>query len=412
MMPGALTIGGSGSDARRTRHLDAVMTSPALSAAFLIEVLRSLIAIESVNPGTSEQAVVDRIGKWLGSTSARLARTEFAPGRPSLAAVIEGTERSPALVLNGHTDTVPIGDVASWTMDPLGGEVVDGFLYGRGACDMKAGLAVEIAMAHFFSDLPPLQGSLVLHFAAGEERGEPGTLSMLEAGFSGDYGISLEPTDLKIAVASRGAARFVIRIKGRASHSGRPELGLNPLWPLRQVLDMVSQYHEELASRSHPLLPPPCCTPTMVMSGMNDNSVPGLCEVWIDRRLLPGESSEAELRELSARLSPIASENEGYEFEITPTLAAEAAEVDADSWLVTAIEDAMGDITGRSSEKWGAPYGSDLRHLVNDAKMEAVMFGPGSIDACHQPDEKVPIRQLEEAARIVALVALTIADLS
>jgi succinyl-diaminopimelate desuccinylase len=409
---GALTSEGSGSDASRTRHLEAVMASPALRAPFLIEVLRSLIAVESVNPGTSERAVVDRIASWLEPTSARVARTEFAPGRPSLAAVIEGTGRSPALVLNGHTDTVPIGDVASWTRDPLGGEVVDGFVYGRGACDMKAGLAVEIALAHFLSDIPPLQGSLVLHFAAGEERGEPGTLSMLEAGFLGDYGITLEPTDLKIAVASRGAARFVIRIEGKASHSGRPELGLNPVWPLRQVLDMLSEYHEELASRSHPLLPPPCCTPTMIKSGMNDNSVPGSCEVWIDRRLLPGESSEAVLQTLSARLSAIASENGSYEFEILPTLAAEAAEVDADSWLVAALDDAMRDITGKRSEKWGAPYGSDLRHLVNDAKMEAVMFGPGSIDVCHQPDEKVPIQQLEEAARIVALVALTITDVN
>ena len=384
------------------------MESPALQAPFLVEVLRSLIAVESVNPGTSEKAMVDVIADWLRPTSAQMVCKEFAPGRPSLAAVVEGAEGGPALVLNGHTDTVPIGDASSWTKNPFAGEVEDGFVYGRGACDMKAGLAIEIALAHFFNDLPQQRGSLVLHFAAGEERGEPGTLSLLKAGFAGDYGISLEPTDLKIALATRGAARFVIRIEGKSSHSGRPELGLNPVWPLRQVLDMLFEYHQEVSTKKHPMLPPACCTPTMIRSGMNDNTVPQECEVWVDRRLLPGERTEDVCEILSDRLKSIMAENGGYRLGISTILSAEPAEVDSTSYLAARLMQSMIDITGRPTELWGAPYGSDVRHLVNDAGMEAVTFGPGSIEVCHQPDEKVPIQQLEEAAKVVALVALDV----
>jgi acetylornithine deacetylase/succinyl-diaminopimelate desuccinylase-like protein len=110
----------------------------------------------------------------------------------------------PTLVLNGHMDTVPIDDPGLWTAKPFGAEVRDGFLYGRGSCDMKAGLTVAIAVARYLAARRDrLRGTLVCQFAIGEECAEPGTLSLCEAGFVGDVGIVLEPTELKVATAER-----------------------------------------------------------------------------------------------------------------------------------------------------------------------------------------------------------------
>jgi succinyl-diaminopimelate desuccinylase len=159
-------------------------------------------------------------------------------------------------------DTVPIDDEAGWTVSPFGGEVRDGFLYGRGACDMKAGLATQIAVAHHLSSrADELDGALILHFAAGEECAEPGSLSLVEAGFTGDFGIVTEPTQLKVAVAERGLAYYTVRIKGRSIHASKADLGLNPVRRLAPVLETLADYDEEIKERTHPLLPSASCTP-------------------------------------------------------------------------------------------------------------------------------------------------------
>ena len=209
--------------------IDVLGKDPTLRDPFLTDVLASLVRTPSVNPGTSEQSMATRVAEWLKDTPAEVTFVEFAPGRPSVGAVLEGSGSGPRLVLNGHADTVPIDDAQRWTTDPFGAEVKDGFLYGRGACDMKAGLTVQIAVAHYLSrHIDRLKGSLVLHFAAGEERAEPGTLSLLQAGFVGDLGIVTEPTELKVATAERGVAHYKIRIDGRSIHASRAHLGVNP----------------------------------------------------------------------------------------------------------------------------------------------------------------------------------------
>jgi succinyl-diaminopimelate desuccinylase len=296
----AVASAGSASSAT----LAALRSAPSLSEPFLVEVLSSLVKTRSVNPGTSEKAMADLVEGWLTERSISSTQVEFAPGRPSVAAVIKGAQEGPTLVLNGHMDTVPIDNESLWTTDPFGAEVRDGFLYGRGACDMKAGLAIQIGVAHYLSEIDPgeLKGSLVLHFASGEERGEPGTKSLLEAGYGGDYGITTEPTSLRVATATRGVVTYAIRLKGRSVHASRPEAGVNPIWALAPVLDMLREYDAEVRARRHPLLPGGSCTPTRVRSGVKENAVPDDCEISVDRRMLPGETAEEEKARLLERM--------------------------------------------------------------------------------------------------------------
>ncbi len=380
--------------------------APALREPFLVEVLQSMVRTNSVNPGTSEGAMADVVEGWLAERSIRTERIEFAPGRPSVAGVIAGAPGGPTVVLNGHMDTVPIDNEELWTTDPFGGEVRDGFLYGRGACDMKAGLAVQVGVAHYLSQLDPgeLKGSLVLHFAAGEERGEPGTRSLLDAGFGGDYGITTEPTSLRVATATRGLAMYALRLKGRSVHASRPEAGLNPVWALSSVLGMLEQYDAEVRARHHDLLPGGSCTPTRVRAGVKENAVPDDCEIWIDRRLLPGETAEGERAELLERMGALEALNSGLEYELGVDYLVEPAEIPRESPFAERLLAAVRDVTGEPSEIWGAPFSSDVRNLVNDASMSAVTFGPGDTAFCHCPDERVPTAELELAAMTIASV--------
>ncbi len=270
------------------------------------------------------------------------------------------------MVLNGHMDTVPIDNEALWTTDPFGAEIRDGFLFGRGACDMKAGLAVQIGVAHYLSQIDPgeLKGSLVLHFASGEERGEPGTRSLLEAGFSGDYGITTEPTSLRVATATRGVATYALRIKGRSVHGSRPEAGVNPIWALAPVLEMFNEYDAEVRS------PTPSAAAGRLLhahsgaGGVKENAVPDDCEIFVDRRSLPGETAEAERADLLARVQGLEGLNPELEYELVTDYVVEPAEIAPDSAFAEQMLTAVSEVTGEPSEVWGAPFSSDVRNLV------------------------------------------------
>ncbi len=205
------------------RSLEVLRREPELEEGWLGACLSSLVTTPSVSGVDSERVMADRIAAYLEPAGYELTLVESLPGRPSLAAVLEGTGGGPRLVLNGHMDTVPPDDLSLWSVDPFGGAIKDGAVWGRGALDMKGGLACEIACARVLSRLPTRpRGTLVLHFACGEETGEPGTLSLIERGFVGDVGITTEPTGLAVAVAQRGVAYYRIVLKGRSAHAASP----------------------------------------------------------------------------------------------------------------------------------------------------------------------------------------------
>jgi succinyl-diaminopimelate desuccinylase len=275
---------------------------------------------------------------------------------------------------------------------------------------MKAGLAVQIAVLHHLAALGrPLRGTLVTHFAAGEECGEPGTMSLLQEGFGGHFGITTEPTELNVAVAARGLCHFRIEISGRSIHASRAHLGANPLPVLRDVLQVVQDYDREAAVMEHPLLPGGSCEPTVVRAGVKENTIPEVCELYVDRRLLPGESVETELAALDGRLEICRGGEVTVKVSMSDTSHPfEPAEIPATSQFAADVAAAAERVTGQRRELCGTPYSSDVRNLINDAGIEAVTFGPGNVAECHCADERVAIDQLRDAARVIAEVARTL----
>jgi succinyl-diaminopimelate desuccinylase len=378
-----------------------------LSAQYVAHTLSDLVRIPSTNPGANEEKVAQRVVSWFDGTPVEAALVESMPGRPSVGAILRGRGDGPRLILNGHLDTVPIDDESLWTVGPFDATVRDGYLYGRGACDMKGGLAVQISVAHhLIRNLDRLRGSLVLHFAAGEERAEPGTLSLLKAGYDGDFGIVTEPTELRIAAATRGLAPLQIRLKGRSTHASRAHLGINPAWGLRWVLEALEVYESDIQKRHHPLLAHGSCTPTVVQGGVVPNAVPDSIDLFIDRRLIPGETVDGELADVTARIQAARPPDSEVEVEVSVAYNRfEPAEISPDAPLVEQLVRSVERVTGTPGEVYGAPFSSDVRNLVNDAGIDAVNFGPGNVVECHCADERVALSQLEGCARVIADVA-------
>lgn len=385
-----------------------VNTDP-LSGDYVAHILTDLVRVPSTNPTVSEEAVAKRVVSWFEGTpvEAKLVESKAMEGRPSVGAILKGSGDGPRLILNGHLDTVPTDDMSLWNFDPFGGEVKDGYLYGRGACDMKGGLAVQIAVAHHLAKNPEkLKGSLVLHFAAGEEKAEPGTLSLLDAGYTGDFGIVTEPTELRIATATRGLAPFHIMLRGRSIHASRGHLGINPAWGLLWVMQALDEYKTELEKKNHPLLKHGSCTPTVVKGGVIPNAVSDTMELYVDRRLIPGETVDGELKELTDRIMAAKPADSKVEVEINVAYNRfEPAEISPDAPLVQQLVSSVENVTGTPGDVYGAPFSSDVRNLVNDAGIDAVNFGPGNVVECHCPDERVEIKQLENCARVIVDVA-------
>lgn len=386
----------------------AVAASFRLGPQTLAESLSALVRTASVNPGMSESGMVDEVERQLAGVPCELTRIEFAPGRASLAAVLPGSGGGPRLVLNGHTDTVAIDDRGSWTVDPFEGTVRDGCVWGRGAVDMKGGLAAQIACIKTMAQIRErLVGTLVVHFAAGEECGEPGTLSLLEAGFAGDYGIVTEPTGLAIATAQRGTGWFRIRLAGRSTHASTPGGGLSPVPALEQLLRRVREYSDDLARRkAHQLLGHGLCTVTMVSGGVEHNAVPDVCEVTLDRRLVPGETQDGVASEVRKMIERVAADHPGITADIvTLHRPFEPSEISADIPFVTAAAEAVASVTGEPARMYGTPYGSDVRNLVNDAGMEAITFGAGDVRLAHGPDERISLHELHQAVAVLNRIA-------
>jgi len=387
--------------------LDELRAAPEFSAAELVAILSTLVRCRSVNPGVFEAGMVEECRKAVAPTGCEIEEVEFAPGRPSLAAVLRGSGDGPRLVLNGHMDTVSIDDSTRWHVDPFGGVVRDGAVWGRGAADMKGGLVTQIACARFLArHRDRLKGTLVLHFAAGEECGEPGTQSLVKRGYTGDWGIVLEPTNLAVATAMRGVVWYSIRLAGASTHASSRQSGKNPILQLGNVLAVLDRCDAGLEGRRHPLMGIGTLTPTMIRAGVEHNAVPDGCEIVVDRRMIAGETPEgilAELRRLvSEAVDPSSGITSSVEIVHHPFLPVEIPE---DSPFVKGVKGAFEAVTGKPPRIESTPYSSDIRNLVYDAGMEAITFGAGDISKCHAPDERIEIADLRTATLVIARVA-------
>jgi acetylornithine deacetylase/succinyl-diaminopimelate desuccinylase len=365
---------------------------------------RALIAAPSENPGGTEDeaaAVAADILAELGATPEIVRSDE---GRPSVVASIGAAER-PRLAWNGHLDVVPAGSLDTWAHPPWEGVVDAGRLVGRGAADMKGAIGAALAAASAVRRAGiELGGALDVHLAADEElAGTHGTRVLCDKGLlDQDACIVGEPTELRIGLAERGGAWITAVARGKAAHGSRPHLGVNAITSMARFLLRLP---EALPDIEHPLVGRPTVNAAVIAGGSAPNVVPDRCEVDIDRRLIPGETSPEEvLAPFHRLLSSIRGDHPEVELDVSIREWTDAAEADADASIAMAAREAIRAVLDRDSEDVGFTGITDARFYLNDAKIPTVILGPGSLSVAHTANESVDVDELVAAARVYAMM--------
>jgi acetylornithine deacetylase len=312
----------------------------------------------------------------------------------------------PGLVFLVHTDTVPPGD--GWTHPPFGGTLADGRVIGRGAADMKAGIAAAVmAMAALERSGIALAAPVTLAAVVDEEESGMGVRALLgRPGFAARAAIVPEPTELQTVIGCRGNCYVEIDIAGRSAHAGSPQEGRNAIYGAARVVETIRRLHEELAGHRHPLLGPATWSVGLIRGGTGTAMVPDRCRISVDRRLLPGESGEDAQRQIDDALASLelASDDLAARTELLMEIPSFALEPDHE--LVRGVLRASVDagVPERPVAGWTAAC--DGGYLMRYAGIPTVVLGPGSVvEEAHRPDESVPVAEVESAARAYALYA-------
>lgn len=368
----------------------------------VIQLTAELIRRPSVTG--EEKCVVELLANFLADHGLPVELDEAAPDRPNLTC-LWGADDGPTLLLTGHSDTVPIGN--GWTRDPFAGEIDDGRLYGRGSCDMKAGLAgMAIAMVALKRRMVWPRGRVLFAACVDEEESGIGTKAAIKAGLEADWAVIGEPTELQTIRAAKGNCYFEVEVSGRAAHAGSPERGANAIYGASRAIAAVEAHHAELQQRRHPLLGSPSCSVGTIEGGMTVSAVPDSCRFRVDRRLLPDETGESALAEFSHALDRHAVMPAGTTRREFLRMEMPALELREGHSLIGAVKRAAQDCGGPDLPVGGWSAACDGGYLMRDAGIPTVLLGPGSIvHQAHRPDEFVPIDQLVIAARSYAALA-------
>lgn len=354
--------------------------------------ISELVRRETENPPGKERICAEYIVDWFTARdiNAELVSEPYEDRPQAVARIGEG---EPTLVLNGHIDVVPAGDRGQWSYDPYSATIKDGYLYGRGSTDMKTGVAISmlatVRLAEKFRE-GELSGSVVMQAAIGEETAEPGTKTLLERGYDGDYGIVLEPTEMRVATTEKGLAWYEITIIGDPSHASRPDQGSNAIENARPVLNALKKYDERIRNREDELVGPAYATITKFQAGTKENVVPERATLTIDRRFLPEETVEDIDSEIDELLTDVEREHK-IETDWTRTRTYESAAIDPDSPLAEVFREHASAVAGVSPEPYGVEASTDVRNFINDADIEAITWGPGDTSQAHTYDERIDL---------------------
>jgi acetylornithine deacetylase len=325
-----------------------------------------------------------------------------------------GPKGGRSLILNGHVDVVPPGDRQAWHASPWSAHIQAGRLYGRGACDMKAGLAVAIsAAAALKKSGVPLRGRLIVQSVVGEEDGGIGTFAMAERGYRADAAYVLEPTRLRIIPASSGALSFRLRIRGQSAHASVRYEGISAIDKFELIEVRLRQLERSLNQQPHPLFRHyPIAYPLSIgrlKAGSWSSTVPD--ELECEGRIgVPVSMASAEVRRQFAAAIVDVAQRDAWLAEHPPQVEwtggqFDAVEVDPKLPAFMALAAAHAEEFGVEPEPDGAPYGSDMRLLVHEAETPAILYGPGDIKQAHSTDEWIAVDEIVRAARVVTAAA-------
>lgn len=375
-----------------------------MDKATLIKITQDLIQLDTVND--HEEAVSDYLTTLFTANGISTKKLTYAPGRTSLIAEIGDPTSKQVLVFSGHQDTVATGDAADWPYaGPFSGELHAGRIYGRGAADMKSGLAAMAATLIALKDAP-LKGRLRFVATVGEEFGAHGARELTEQGYADNFsGLVIgEPTGQKLIYAHSGSIDYTVTSIGKAAHSSLPETGINAITNLVKFITAEAHAFDDVAP--HPALGDFVHSVTVIKGGTQVNSIPGYAQLAGNMRPIPSFDNAQAIGRLQTIIDDLNQQPDvnlklNVDFSFVPVLTAQ------NDPLVTALQASAQQVTGKELIEDVIHGATDASEFTKSAhKFPVIIFGPGDWSAAHQSNESVSVANIVNTQKIYQALAL------
>ena len=384
-----------------------------------VELTQTLVRIDSVirpETGNTEREVVRFIVNWLKQEAGITPKIEeVEPGRENIIAELDSGNPGPCLMLEGHTDVVSEGDPSIWTYGPFAAEIAEGKLYGRGSCDMKAGLAVNLLVTKAIKDSKlPFKGKIKLGIVCDEEGMMIGIKDFIKKGHADEVDAALvsEPEENQLCITMKGAIRALVKVKGKMAHGAMPLTGINPNIRMAKIILAFEKYEKTEKERCgrDPLVGYPSITFTVVQAPPAGepaqlNVMPGESLGYVDIRTTPCQDHDEIRKTLKNIIADLAGEDKDFNASIEFIEDRPVVTMEKDEPIVTFAAEARRDITGKEPVYNGVPGATDGTFLRAWKNIPSLVNGPGPRHMPHQTDEYVEVDELYEAAKIYALSA-------
>ncbi len=369
----------------------------------IAELLAQLVAIDSINPdlvpgGAGEGEIARFVANWLEHAGLEVELDEPAPGRPSVVGIARGNASGRSLILNAHMDTVGIAGMER-PHDPV---VQGNRLYGRGAFDMKGGLAA-IMLAAAAAKKRGLRGDVILTAVSDEEYASIGTSSIVKRWHT-DAAIVTEPTGLDVCVAHKGFLWLEVETSGIAAHGSRPDLGVDAIAKMGKVLTGLEELDRSLRSNpSHHLLGSGSLHASLITGGQELSSYPERCLLSVERRTIPGETQASVESEIRKVFDQVGASDPAFKASLRTTLLRDAFEVSEDEPIVQVVRRQAAALLGREPAIIGATAWMDSA-ILSAAGIPTVVFGPGG-EGAHAVVEWVDLEQVGRCVEVLVACA-------
>ena len=366
-----------------------------------VQLTESLVAIDSRNPdlvpgGPGESACASHLADVLSQWGFAVSLQELAPNRSNVLARIGPTGKSP-LILNGHLDVVGVDNMVH---EPFNPTVRNGRLYGRGATDMKSGIACMCVAAARAATRGALASEIIIAAVCDEEFASLGTLQLLEDGLHATAAIVTEPTRLAVCPAHRGFAWIRIEFVGRAAHGSRYDIGVDAIRNAGLLLTALDRMDSQvLPTHAHSLMGRPSLHASMIEGGTGWSTYPDHCTLRVERRTVNGETGQSVLAEIETLCETLRRDRETFHAHVTLELFQPASDLAVDAPLTLAVVNAL------QKESLNAPVEAlscwTDAALFNAAGIPALCFGPGDIALAHSAEEWVEVEEIHHATAVL-----------
>lgn len=356
-----------------------------------------------VGNGPGESALSNLLLERLSVVTDLEVRQQHVTGdRSNVVAVLRGSGGGRSLMLNGHMDTV---GVEGMSIEPFRPVVRDGFIHGRGTCDMKSAIAAMIGAAKSLAGSESkLRGDLILSFVVDEEHMSLGITKLVEE-YKADAAIVGEPTEMRIATAHKGFVWIEVETKGRAAHGSVPEKGVDAIVHAAKIVTRLNELQDKLRAHRHPLLGPPKIHTSTIQGGTHWSIVPDRCVLRLERRTVPGETTALVMKEIEELLDSIRLEDSNFKGEARKIFERPPLEISPNEPIVQTLQQTITEAIGTDQSPVGVPYWTDGAILSHSASIPTCLFGPGDISVAHSPDEYVDAEDVLQAADIYRNIA-------